>query len=107
MSTATDPIGEIANERQRQKSGEGWSHGHDDKHTDESLALAAVCYASPVQLFTAGHPDYSPSLVDPWPRSWESHYDKREKHDKRRRLVIAAALIVAEIERLDRLEPSP
>ncbi len=34
-----------------------------------------------------------------WP--WCAHTDKRHEHDRRRRLVIAAALIIAEIDRLD------
>lgn len=74
--------------------------------------MAAVCYASPVPLkalveVSCGcrsadcpHTFGKHKWVDAWP--WDKQYDKREKHDRIRRLVIAAALIVAEIERLQR-----
>lgn len=96
----TDWIAKIAEERKRQQQQEGWSLEHDDEHTDGSLADAAACYA-------ATQPVYRKAVDglyfwDLWP--WESMYDGRKRHDEKRRLVIAAALIVAELERLDRVE---
>jgi hypothetical protein len=96
----------IAAERRRQTDVEGWDAAHDDQHTDRSLALVAALYATPIRLTNfAGN--------DPWPWRYldddlqsrtppSNCWDKREKHDERRRLVISGALLVAELERLDR-----
>lgn len=96
----TDVIAEIANERQRQVEQEGWSAEHDDEHTDGSLAQAAACYAAPhaVTPFRQGGMPLNDRwrLYWPWGRKWW------KPKDRRRDLVRAAALIVAEIERLDR-----
>jgi hypothetical protein len=80
----------IAAERQRQIEVEGWTPEHDDEHDDGQLAKAASCYALP--------PDYANRNFDwPWAMEWW-----KPSEDRRRELVKAAALIVAEIERLDR-----
>jgi hypothetical protein len=96
----------IAAERRRQVDVEGWDAAHDDEHTDRSLALVAALYATPIKLLNfAGN--------DPWPWRYvdddlqsrtppSNCWDKRNKHDERRRLVISGALVVAELERLDR-----
>lgn len=114
-------------ERRRQIDGEGWTAEHDDTHTDGSLALAAVCYVTPIKLFAevrnlAG----GPAFFDPWPLGWSQRWDKRFRYGERRTnpgnvvpdpvtytpverrdlLVKGAAMIIAEIERLDRLEAS-
>lgn len=82
-------IMEIARERERQISAEGWTPEHDDEHTDGHMALAAACYA--LQSTHVGA-----TRLWPWDRAWW------KPKDERRNLVKAAALIVAEIERLDR-----
>lgn len=84
---------EVLGERTRQMSQEGWTLAHDDSHTDGEMALAAACYASEV------HPDPDVPPAD-WP--WDDEWWKPK--DRRRNLVRAAALLVAEIERLDRAE---
>lgn len=118
MKTAIELITE---ERKRQIEKEGWTFEHDDEHTDQSLAMVAALYASPNDNLMiveycdeCDEPHY---ISDPWP--WtdsvnydryndggvdiESHaWDKRTEHSKMRRLQIAGALIVAEIERLQR-----
>lgn len=86
----------IAAERQRQMAKEGWTPAHDDEHVSGELAWAAVCYAAPGSVYSDGS-----DMVDPWP--WAKEWDKRDKHDRQRRLVIAGALIAAEIDRLRRL----
>jgi len=113
-------IEEIAAERQRQVEAEGWTPEHDDTHCDGSLALAAALYATPRPLFDVQKGANGIQWRDPWPWHTEHIYsrygdgdpayylpdgDKRKKHDRRRQLVISAALIVAEIERLDRQQP--
>lgn len=92
-------IEEIAAERRRQMETEGWSVAHDDEHVWGEMARAAAAYA--MHAGWSQHPrgqawhDAPPGL---WP--WESHWWKPK--DARRDLIRAAALIVAEIERLDR-----
>lgn len=80
----SDAARDVLAERERQKSVEGWTPEHDDEHNDEQLALAAACYA-------LGSPTF-------WP--WENRWWKPK--DRRRNLVRAGALILAEIERIDR-----
>jgi hypothetical protein len=102
-------IDEIAAERRRQIEGEGWTHEHDDEHEDGEMATAAACYVRP-DLRLVEISDDGVQLSDPWP--WWDEFNEgrlrsREKawwkpKDRRRDLIRAAALIVAEIERLDR-----
>ncbi|EGT4286842.1 hypothetical protein DOX45_01215 [Cronobacter malonaticus] len=82
---------DILAERQRQISAEGWTPEHDDEHSDGSLADAAACYALLANSQLAGVPCY-------WP--WDAKWWKPK--NQRADLVRAAALIVAEIERIDR-----
>lgn len=86
---------EVLQERERQVSEEGWSAAHDDAHTDGSLARAAAAYA----LSAAGV-----ESPDVWPASWDRQWDKRGKHAAMRKLEIAAALLLAERDRLKRQE---
>lgn len=111
-------IDDIAAERQRQLSVEGWTLDHDDCHHVGEMARAAACYALQSSLgdaertfdvevgggtrmfkrkfFTVGTINIS-YLLWPWDGKWW------KPTTARRDLVKAAALIVAEIERLDRL----
>jgi hypothetical protein len=91
MSKAID---DISAERQRQVRAEGWTPEHDDTHDGEELARAAVSYAMPWSL--RGRT----GMPDEWP--WDSEWWKPNHSNRRRELVKAGALIVAEIERLDR-----
>ena len=80
---------DVLAERARQISVEGWTPEHDDRHDGMELAFAASCYA----VADEGEP---PSAVWPWSVNWW----KPRSH--RKNLVRAGALILAEIERLDR-----
>lgn len=96
-------MAEIELERVRQVNKEGWTREHDDGHRRGELAQAAACYAAPERMFvgiTAAGRGYEPFTLyrDAWP--WNDEWWKPK--DRRRDLVRAAALIVAEIERLDR-----
>lgn len=94
---------EVLAERQRQVTAEGWTEAHDDQHTKGEMALAAALYASPRDdLKIVGHTADVVTFADPWP--WSPHWDKRRTHTRRKRLVIAGALILAELERMDRRE---
>lgn len=83
-------LDDIIDERYRQMTVEGWTFEHDDAHTDNSLVVAAIMYAMP------------PTFVEPFSWPWDKKWDKRAEKTKRRRLVIAAALLAAEIDRMDR-----
>lgn len=91
---------DIATERQRQIEVEGWSPEHDDAHNGGELAKAAGCYA-----WIAAQSDGMRAIFDTppptWPPEWASNWWKPTT--RRRDLIKAGALIIAEIERLDRL----
>jgi hypothetical protein len=93
-NTSAGAILDVVKERFRQVMVEGWTAGHDDQHDDGELARAAACYANP--MFKGG------VLLLPtgWP--WAARWWKST--NRRRDLVKAAALLIAEIERLDRKE---
>lgn len=90
-------LDEIAAERKRQVEVERWAPDHDDGHTAFELCWAAACYAE-----QAGMGD---GLVDPplFPVAWPWGLKRWKPSTPRRDLIKAAALIVAEIERLDRI----
>lgn len=95
-------IEEIAAERRRQIEAEGWTPEHDDEHRNGELATAAGLYAQhagvPVPLRQV-------ELAEP-PVGWPWSNDWWKPRSPRRDLIRAGALIVAEIERLDRATPS-
>lgn len=80
----------IAAERLRQ-IGKGYTPEHDDSHTDGELVTTA---------HMALH--WDDSVEVPWPKMLYKIRDNSEKE----RLIIAASLLVAEIERLERIENS-
>lgn len=100
-------IAEIMTERARQIEKEGWSEEHDHDHDLGELSMAAAAYASvaSAQARGASVDDFPADMIAvmmmsegdwPWDPSWW------KPKDQRRNLVRAAALIVAEIERMDR-----
>ena len=97
-------LDEIAGERRRQIEAEGWTPAHDDKHANAELACAAAAYASHSACFRDAEEcgvDYRTMQPPPeWP--WSLEWWKPT--DRRRDLIKAGALIVAEIERIDRAD---
>lgn len=90
----------IVAERRRQIDGEGWSATHDDdEHDDGGLLGAAFCYVD--QVLRNKDTDALPGRSWPWNSSWW-----KPSADPVRNLVKAGALIAAEIDRLQRTEPS-
>ena len=87
-------LADILAERERQKTTEGWTDARDDKYVNGELAEAAGTYA----LYAHGHNYELHSAPDIWP--WDENWFKPTT--ARRNLVKAGALIMAEIERLDR-----
>ena len=101
--TLANALADVYSERMRQIEVEGWTAEHDDAHADGSMADAAACYAYAGSKETEGPLSwYRTVRLTMWPRSWSESWWKPK--DRRRDLVRAGALIVAEIERLDRLE---
>lgn len=86
---------DVTAERRRQIEVEGWIPEHDDnEHDFGSLARAAACYALGRSTIRAPHS--ADVILWPWDiASWKPSNDRRN-------LVKAGALILAEIERIDR-----
>jgi len=87
---------EISRERERQIEAEGWTPEHDDTHSRGEMARAAAAYAYGSTIGTMSRKWWFPADMWPWSREW------LKLSTPRRYLVKAAALIVAEIERIDR-----
>lgn len=85
---------DVLAERRRQVEQEGWTPAHDDQYDGGELSLAASCYA------VAGDGPHPPQFLAP--RDWPWDYEWWKPTDDRRNLVKAGALILADIERLDR-----
>ena len=88
-------------ERVRQIDAEGWTTEHDDSHAHSEMARAAAAYCLGQPELTGRVQDgkrFLPwrSMIWPWSKEWWKPKTRRED------LIRAAALIIAEIERLDR-----
>lgn len=99
---------DVYRERMRQLSTEGFSRERDDGYVNGQLGFAAASYAYAASLperfrgrVTGIYSiDNDPILRDMWPAAWSKKWWKPT--ERRRDLVKAGALILAEIERLDR-----
>lgn len=101
-------VRDVLAERQRQIEVEGWTPEHDDARGLGDMAMAGACYAAHAacreaiergDLESYGQLNAAQVLVGrmwPWGREWW------KPKNSRRDLVRAAALIIAEIERMDR-----
>lgn len=89
---------DVMTERLRQIEAEGWTPGHDDEHTFGELVQAAADLCVDGTDFRVVDMDGERMI------GWG--LTERHKDDRRRQLVIAGALILAEIERLDRQQPN-
>jgi hypothetical protein len=93
-------INDIADERKRQIEVEGWTPEHDDAYSGGEMALAAACYATAPSMLRIEREWVPPDT----PKNWPWHFSWWKPGLLRRNLVKAGALIVAEIERLDRAD---
>lgn len=108
-------------ERQRQIQSEGWDESHDDMHTAMQLSAAAACYIANAHNKEFKDHTHNEKGLDcarfqirnvsdvpagNWEKGWpfDEEWDKREKHDAKRSLVIAGALIAAELDRMQATE---
>jgi hypothetical protein len=88
-------VRDVLAERQRQVSVEGWTPEHDDKYQKKELRSAALCYMRAEDITKPG---VAPGAW-PWPANWWK--PTTDRHN----LVKAGALILAEIDRIDRAAP--
>jgi hypothetical protein len=102
----TDAARDVLAERRRQIEVEGWTPEHDDEHDAGQLSAAAGSYAlaasdklHPYSQGDGGF-DTEPPSIWLWSNDWW------KPGEPRRMLVKAGALILAEIERIDRAAPT-
>ena len=90
LEVVSDAARDVLAERQRQISAEGMTNAGDDGYRAAELPRAAAAY------ILNGANDEAPAIW-PWAKAWWKPRDARANY------VRAGALILAEIERLDRL----
>jgi hypothetical protein len=91
---------DVLSERQRQVSIEDWTPEHDDAHPCGEIAAFAALYAMPsaARDWPATETGYGDTFgAALCPEDWQPKFG-----DRRRELVKAGALVLAEIERMDR-----
>ena len=103
-------IRDVGAERRRHVEVEGFDYAHDDAHIRGEMAAAAACYATNASIASRFEADGSIAsdqieaaharceAPPGWPWAWRWW----KPRSRRFALVRAAALIMAEIERLDR-----
>jgi len=106
MNGLTKAAQDVLAERAAQQAREGYDDEHDDSHPTGDLALAGASYA------LSDQPKFSGATVTQPPPYWPWSFADWKPKDRRRDLVRGAALLLAEIERLDRaaavkVEPGP
>lgn len=89
-------LDDIRMKRQRQIVIHGYPPEHDDQHTNGSVAIGAIPYIQAANQETLDLTDEELQVFWPWPEKFKPSADRREN------LINAAALLVAEIERIDR-----
>jgi hypothetical protein len=100
-TAAARVLTEVLQERGRQVAQEGYTPAHDSLHKDGELASAAACYAvAQLEGSTGVKMRADRAIATLWPWGDEAF---KPKH-RRRNLVVAMALLVAEVERLDEAE---
>lgn len=98
-------IKDVINERQRQINQEFYSTENDDEYKQNELLRAAVCYAeNVVRRGWVFDSNFGPDVYqeEEAPDLWPWDLDFWKPRNPRRDLVRAAALLIAEIERIDR-----
>lgn len=113
----SEALADVRAERVRQMHSEGWTPEHDDEHYSGQMALAAAAYIingdhrteyklipvmQRIDVRSAEDPTHTHVGNVSAPKIWPWYGQWWKPKDRRRDLVRAAALIVAEIERLDR-----
>lgn len=91
-------LADVLKERERQRNKEGYTPDHDDAHVRGELARGAAAYA---MLAGIGYDPVTPEMRAPYEGLWP--FDEPMKpRGARRNAVRACAMLLAEIERIDR-----
>jgi hypothetical protein len=98
--TLSPVLTDIIAERQRQQTIESWTPGHDEAHGNGELGKAALSYLQLAALWCNPELTFYVGVMPPSEWLWANEWWKLT--NPRRDLVKAAALIAAEIERIDR-----
>jgi hypothetical protein len=85
---------EVADERQRQ-IGKGYDAAHDDQEEDLGVLVSALTMTAECRMMMT-HATFM-----------RLEHIRGRHPSRREQLIIAAALLVAEVERLDRIKPAP
>lgn len=94
-------IHDVLQERHRQILSERYTREHDDAHVSGELGLAAALYALPYESGMLEQDDFIRlDMLLEIGFEWKL----KPEPDRRKRLVKAGALILAEIERMDRAQ---
>lgn len=91
-------LADIKRKRQRQVVVHGRSRLHDDLHTDGEIAIAAIPYIQSAYMEKLGLTAEELGVFWPWVNE-----PPKLAQPRRELLLNAAALLVADIERLDRI----
>lgn len=104
VSKINKAMGDIAYERMRQIGLEGYTPEHDDEHDNGEIALAAATYAllAGAELGDEENMDLDAAIMHVTKWVWPWSPKALKPTDARRMLIKSAALIVAEVERIDR-----
>jgi hypothetical protein len=102
MATLVEIVNEVHLERMRQIREEGYSLKHDDEHDPGEICGAGAAYALNAACLL--HPLNGTAIEDPTLVGFPPNWTWKPK-GPRRDLIRAAALLIAEIERLDRARP--
>ena len=102
MTYWTAAVADVVSERKRQIEREGWTDEHDDSHDAGEMAAAGAAYAinaaDQLHPMSQGDGGNEQPVCWPWaPEWWKTKTPRRD-------LVRAAALLIAEIERIDRAD---
>lgn len=104
----TQAARDVLAERQRQIRVGGWTPEHDDSHDSGQMAGAASCYAQHVnaRCWVVTDLDNGPEIysTEPTPDNWPWDDSWWKPTTPRRDAVKACALLLAEIERIDRAD---
>lgn len=88
--------------RARQVVNHGFSSDDDDHYEGGELADAAACYALGEDYYHSGNP--GTLWPWPWPLGWWKPSPDNEPQNRKRDIEKAGALLLAEWERLDRMQ---
>lgn len=91
---------DVANEREHQIIDNGWTPEKDDAYFNGQLTAGGIACA-----LLAGVPDMGKDQVDLAQAMWPFPPDKLKDKGRRQNLIRGIAMLVAEVEKIDRATP--